>query len=105
MFCSIRGELMKAAALAVMFVCAIPFVGQDSAPAQNSGLPKMKQYFVGLLLKGENFNRSISQQEHERLFTGHLAYVRSQAQAEKYRLAGPFRDDSKILGILIIDAP
>ena len=96
---------MKAAALALMFVCAIPFLGQNAAPAQNPGLPKMKQYFVGLLLKGENFNAKISQAEHDRLFQGHLAYVRSQAEAGKYRLAGPFRDDGKIAGLLIIDAP
>ena len=96
---------MKTSVLGLVLFCAISILGQNAVPSQNPGLPKMKQYFVGLLLKGENFNASIPQAEHDRLFHGHLAYVRSQAQAGKYRLAGPFSDDGKILGILIIDAP
>lgn len=96
---------MRAAAVALMFVCTIPFLGQNASTPPNPGLPKMKQYFVGLLVKGEKFNADISQAERQNLFQGHLAYVRSQAEAGKYRLAGPFSDDSKIAGILIIDTP
>jgi len=81
--------------------------------AQNSGpqapkldIPKgMKQYFVGLLVKGPKYTPNMPAEEHTNLLQKHLAYIRSQAEAGKYRLAGPFLDDQRIEGLLIIATP
>jgi uncharacterized protein YciI len=97
---------MKAAVLCLLLLCPIPFLGQNVAPAQNPDIPKgMKQYFIGFLVKGEHYNTDIPKEERQKLFQGHLAYIRSQAEAGKYRLAGPFEDNGNIGGILIIDTP
>lgn len=97
---------MKAAVLCLLLLSPVCFLGQNAAPAQNPDMPKgLKQYFVGFLVRGEKYSTEISQEERQKLFRGHLAYVRSQEEAGKYRLAGPFRDDGNIGGILIIDTP
>ena len=64
----------------------------------------MKQYFVGFLVQGENWAQTPPKQELDELMQKHLAYIRSQAAAGKYALAGPFLDNGRIRGILIINA-
>ena len=77
-----------------------------AAPAPKLDIPKgMKQYFIGFLVKGPNYTPNMPEDERARLLQKHLAYIRSQAEAGNYRLAGPFLDDEKIAGILIIDTP
>jgi uncharacterized protein len=63
----------------------------------------MKQYFIGFLVKGEKYDPNMPKAEHDKLLQQHLAYIRSQAETGKYKLAGPFLDEGNISGILIID--
>lgn len=90
--------------LAMVFVlCAAACIGQNSGMPQGPNAPKgMKQYFVGFLMRTRNFD-SMSDQERQSLMPKHLAYVRSQAEAGKYRLVAPFMDNGTIAGMLIID--
>jgi len=76
------------------------------APAQdNQNTPKgMKQYFFGFLVKGEKWSQAPPKEELDQLMQKHLAYIRSQADAGNYKLAGPFLDDDRIRGFLIINA-
>jgi uncharacterized protein YciI len=89
-----------------LLLLAITCAAQNSAPAPNLDIPKgMKQYFIGFLVKGEKYDPHMPKPEHEKLLQEHLAYIRSQAEAGKYKLAGPFLDEGNISGILIIDTP
>ena len=92
--------------LATLFVlCSMACLGQNSSPAQTLDIPKgLKQYFVGFLVRTAKPD-SVSQEEKQKLFQKHLAYIRSEVEAGKYRLAGPFQDNGTIAGILIIDTP
>ena len=64
----------------------------------------MKQYFFGFMVKGEKWAEPRKQDESTELMKQHLAYIRTQAEAGKYKLAGPFLDDGRIRGFLIINA-
>jgi uncharacterized protein YciI len=64
----------------------------------------MKNYFVGFLVRGEKSTQTPPKEELDQLMQRHLAYIRSQTEAGKYALAGPFLDDGRIAGILIINA-
>lgn len=78
----------------------------SSTPAPKLDIPKgMKQYFIGFLVKGPKYTPNMPEEEHTKLLRNHLTYIRSQAEAGKYKLAGPFLDDGTIEGLLIIDTP
>ena len=95
-----KTKMLVAAALLFSSACC---AAQSSAP-DNPGIPKgMKHYFIGFLVKGPKYNANISKEDRAQLFQKHIAYIRSQAEAGKYKLAGPFLDDGNIGGILIID--
>jgi uncharacterized protein YciI len=84
-------------------LCSIACLGQSAAPAQNLDIPKgLKQYFVGFLMRTAKTD-SVSKEDQQTQLRQHLAYIRSQVEAGKYRLAGPFLDNGTIAGILIID--
>src|SRR5205807_9378620 len=73
--------------------------------ALTPNIPKgMKQYFFGFLVKGEKRAQTPPKEELDQLMQKHLAYIRSQAEAVKYALAGPFLDNDGIRGIAIIIA-
>ena len=77
----------------------------ESKPQQHLDIPKeMKNYFVGFLVHGEKSAKTLPKEELDQLMQKHLAYIRSQAEAGKYALAGPFLDSGRIAGILIINA-
>ncbi|MGI8960729.1 MAG: YciI family protein [Bryobacteraceae bacterium] len=77
----------------------------DSKPHQHLDIPKgMRHYFVGFLVPGEKWAQTPPKEELDQLMQKHLAYIRSQAEAGKYALAGPFLDNGRIRGILIINA-
>jgi uncharacterized protein YciI len=99
---TVKTKSLVAAALLFASVCC---PAQSSAP-ENPGIPKgMKHYFIGFLVKGPKYDTIVSKDERAQLFEKHIAYIRSQAEAGKYKLAGPFVDDGNIGGILIIDTP
>ena len=77
----------------------------DAKPQQHLDMPKgMKQYFMGFLVEAEKSPPALPKEEHDKLMQHHLAYIRSQAEAGKYKLAGPFLDIGRIRGFLIINA-
>jgi uncharacterized protein YciI len=76
-----------------------------TAGETNPDIPKnLRHYFFGFLAKGKKWNQSLSKEELAELMNQHLAYIRSQAAAGRYKLAGPFLDDGQIRGFLIFDA-
>ena len=101
-----KGEAMKAIVLVVLLLISGALAAQTPTGSETKPkLPKnMRQYFFGFLVKGEKWNESRSKEELAELMNQHLAYIRSQAAAGRYKLAGPFLDDGQIRGFLIIDA-
>ncbi len=97
---------MKAALWPLVLLLAGALAAQTlSQPQQNPNIPKgMKQYFFGFLVKGERWAQTPPKEELDQLMQQHLAYIRSQAEAGKYVLAGPFLDNDRIRGIAIINA-
>ena len=97
---------MKAALFAIVLLLSGALAAQTpSQPQQNPAIPKgMKQYFFGFLVKGEKWAQTPPNEELHQLMQQHLAYIRSQAEAGKYALAGPFLDNDRIRGIAIINA-
>jgi uncharacterized protein len=91
-------------ALTLLFSSALA-AQTASKPHQSGDMPKgMKQYFIGFLVQGEKWAQTPPKEELDQLMQKHLAYIRSQAAAGKYALAGPFLDNGRIRGILIINA-
>jgi uncharacterized protein YciI len=67
-------------------------------------VPKnLKPYFLGLLRRGPRWNE-IEGPEAAELLPQHLAYLREQSEARRYRLAGPVLDESEFAGVLLISA-
>ncbi len=64
----------------------------------------MKQYFLGFLVKGENWSQTLPKEELDQLMHKHLAYIHSQVDAGAYKLVGPFLDDDRMRGFMIINA-
>jgi uncharacterized protein YciI len=97
---------MKSAVFAIALLTGGVLSAQTpSQSPQNPNIPKgMKQYFMGFLVKGEKWAQTPPKEELDQLMQKHLAYIRSQAEAGKYALAGPFLDNGRIRGFLIINA-
>jgi uncharacterized protein YciI len=74
-------------------------------------VPKnLKPYFLGLLRRGPRWNETEGAEAAE-LLPRHLAYLREQSEAGRYRLAGPVLpagrshpDESDFAGVLMISA-
>ncbi|HXN42556.1 MAG TPA: YciI family protein [Myxococcaceae bacterium] len=94
---------------AILVTLALLLSGADTAPtpprSPSASFPKgMKQYFMGFLVRGEKNAEPIGKDELNGLQQQHLAYIRSQAEAGRYALAGPLLDNDRIRGILMINA-
>ena len=75
-----------------------------TAPA-GGNIPKgLKQYFIGFLVQGEKWAQTPPKQELAELMQQHLAYIRSEADAGEYKVAGPFLENGRIRGFVIIEA-
>ena len=67
-------------------------------------VPKnLKPYFLGLLRRGPRWNE-IEGPEAAELLPRHLAYLREQSEAGRYKVAGPVLDESEFAGVLLIFA-
>jgi uncharacterized protein YciI len=65
-------------------------------------VPKnLKPYFLGLLRRGPRWNETEGPEAAE-LLPRHLAYLREQSEAGRYRAAGPVLDESEFAGVLLI---
>src|SRR3954462_14869874 len=78
--------------------------------AQEQGMPpgleipsKMKPYFVGFLVENDKAPK-LTEAENGKILKEHLASIRSNIEAGKYVFAGPFTDNGKIAGILVVNA-
>ena len=95
---------MKAVLFALAMLSTSTLSAQTPSP-QGPNIPKgMKQYFIGFLVQGEKWAQTPPKEELDELMQKHLGYIRSQADAGKYALAGPFLDNGFIRGMLIINA-
>lgn len=99
-------QLIRTAFATLTLLLAAALGAQTPAPSrQNRNMPNgMKQYFFAFLVKGEKWDGARSKDELSELMSQHLAYIRSQASAGKYLLAGPFLDNDRIRGFLIVTA-
>jgi uncharacterized protein YciI len=97
---------LSAAAVAVALVCCGAMAGQAPQPSREfPDIPQnLKPYFVALYVKGAKADQPQTNDEHNALIRQHLAYMRSQVEAGKYLLAGPFMDDDRVRGIAVIRA-
>lgn len=87
------------------FLFAFAAAARTPTAAQESRGPNgMKKYFMAFLVKGEKWDQAPPKEELGELMQQHLAYIRSQAAAGKYALAGPFLDNERIRGFLIVNA-
>ena len=94
---------VKSAVFAIVLL--VSTVVSAQTPSHSPQIPKgMKQYFMGFLVKGEKWAQTPPKEELDQLMQKHLAYIRSQAEAGKYALAGPFLDNGRIRGFLIVNA-
>jgi uncharacterized protein YciI len=77
--------------------------------AEKAKLPPMKDvpkdmrvYYACFLVAGPNF--APDSPEHAALRAKHLAFIRKMVSERKLRLAGPFADEGRLIGISIVDA-
>ena len=70
--------------------------------ARNRDVPlNLEPYYIAFLLKGERWNQTADAID---LGPRHLAFMRRQVEAGRYRLAGPITDEGPLVGIAIIAA-
>ena len=103
----IAASLLLAATLgaAARAPSPVPNALAPQPAAAGPNIPKgMRQYFFGFFLRPEKKPDPIPAEKSTELLQQHLAYIRQQASAGKYSLAGPFLDDGRVRGILIINA-
>ena len=92
------------AALALLFSGVM--AAQVPQPSQQfPDIPKnLKPYFIALYVKGAKADQPQTQQERDEFLRQHTAYLRSQVEAGKYLLVGPFTDGGQIRGMAVISA-
>jgi uncharacterized protein YciI len=94
---------MKKAILALMLFFGMAVAAQQGPLPADFEIPtNMKQYFVVFYV--QNAKSQQAHQDHA-MMKQHLQFIRSQAEAGKIALAGPFTDNGKIGGIFILDVP
>jgi uncharacterized protein YciI len=98
---------MRRWTLVVSMVCVLTTVGGWAA--ERAKLPPMKDvpkdmrvYYVSFLVAGPRY--APGSPEHEVLRPKHLAFIRKMISEKKLRLAGPFADQGKLIGLSIVDA-
>lgn len=91
-------------AMAVLIAGAVAAQTPSQMP-QGPNIPKgLKQYFIAFLVQGEKWAQTPPKVELDQLMQQHLAYIRSQADAGKYKVAGPFLDNGRIRGFVVVEA-
>jgi uncharacterized protein YciI len=63
----------------------------------------LKQYYLGLLSRGERWNK-IDDEEAADLLQQHLAFMRRQIEDGRYVFAGPVNEEAPYVGVLVIEA-
>jgi uncharacterized protein YciI len=94
---------MKKVVLGVMLLVSMGAAAQQPGSPQDLEIPSnMKQYFVAFLVAND---KSAKAHEDHELLKKHLAFIRTQVEAGKFLVVGPFTDNRKIAGMAIIDVP
>ncbi len=97
-----RRSLIAVSVGSLLAVTAV-WAAEQAKPAPMKDVPKdMRTYQVALLVAGPKFARDSP--EHAVLLPKHLAFIRRMISEKKLRLAGPFADDGKYLGIAVVAA-
>ncbi len=101
-----RGWNVKAALIAAALVIAGAMAGQAPQPsAEFPDIPKnLKPYFIALYVKGAKADAPQSKEERDAFVRAHTAYLRSEVEAGKYLLVGPFTDGGQMRGVAVIQA-
>lgn len=99
---------MRGRLAAVSFGCLVAvsavWAAERAKPPPMKDVPKdMRTYYVAFLVAGPKFLPGDTP-EHAALIPKHLAFIRKMISEKKLRLAGPFADDGKIIGICIVAA-
>ena len=89
---------------AVLTLLALGLAAQTPPPPYKDIPQNMKQYFVGFLVEGAKAPQPQAANEPDPLVAKHLAYIRSQVEAGKFLLVGPFLDKDRIRGMAIVNA-
>jgi uncharacterized protein len=92
---------MRLTLIALLLALCSPVIAQT--PAENPDIPKnMKPYFLVFLVQGDK--REQPPEEANKIQNEHLAYIRKNHEAGKYIFAGPFTEDERIRGIIVVKA-
>jgi len=79
------------------------WAAEQAKPPPMKDVPKeMRMYYVMLLVAGPKF--APDSPERSMLLPKHLAFLRKMIAEKKVKLAGPFADDGKVLGIAVVAA-
>jgi uncharacterized protein YciI len=97
---------VNAAAVALALLVSGVMAGQVPQPSEQfPDIPKnLKPYFIALYVKGSKADEPQSKEQRDEFVRQHTAYLRSQVEAGKYLLAGPFTDGGQIRGMAVINA-
>jgi len=83
-------------ALAILLAGSTLLLGAEIGP----GGYEMTTYYLALLHRGPNWTAAVTP-EAEAIQRAHLANIRQMAESGKLVLAGPFTDESDLLGIFV----
>jgi uncharacterized protein YciI len=64
----------------------------------------MKPYYLDILLLSDKPETALPEAERAQWMQKHLTYIRSQAEAGKFLLAGPLTEENRIRGVAVIKA-
>jgi len=95
-------------AVAVVLGCALAVSGalaaeEPKAPPMKDVPKDMRTYYLALLVAGPKF--SPDSPDRPALIGKHLAFIRKMIAEKRLKLAGPFADGGKYLGIAVVAAP
>jgi uncharacterized protein YciI len=94
---------MIAVAVGSLLAVTAAWAAEQAKPPPMKDVPKdMRTYYVMFLVAGPKFAPDAP--EHAVLLPKHLAFLRKMISEKKVKLAGPFADEGKVLGIAVVAA-
>jgi uncharacterized protein YciI len=94
---------MIAVAVGSLLAVTAAWAAEQAKPPPMKDVPKdMRTYYVMFLVAGPKFAPDAP--ERAVLLPKHLAFLRKMISEKKVKLAGPFADEGKVLGIAVVAA-
>lgn len=94
---------MKNVLWGMVLLFGLGAVAQQAGPPPDLEIPSnMKQYFVAFLVAND---KSAKAHDNHDLVKQHLSFIRTQVEAGKFLVVGPYTDNGKIAGRAILDVP